>query len=423
MIAPSAPEGEQLTPGPRAALSQVEYRRWFFAQIFSASGGTTQVIGQSWLITQATHSGFALAFLAVAMSLPSLVLGPWAGSVIDRHPRRVILIVTQLCFIAIGAVLLVSSIADGGEPLWLAYGAAVATGIVTAFDMPSRQVYVIELVDRRLLSASIGLYEVIVNSSRVLGPAVAGVILAVWGVTPCFAFNALAYLPTLLVLVLNRPDHVEERAAARRREGVSTMAGLRWVWSQPDVFWNIVLAAISCMIYGLTTTVPLMMTRVFGLGGGAYGIATAMFGLGALFGATRAATHPRPPTGRETRTLALITACVIIATCLSPNAWVFGSGIAVVGCFSILWIARANTLVQLRSPAHMRGRIMSIWSMAIPGMGPFMAISAGAAVSLDPRFGFGLSGVLFGVVGLVAWRAFRGRIRSSVDTESITTAG
>lgn len=416
----ASPAADDLKPGPRAALAQPQYRRWFFAQIFSASGGTTQQIGQAWVVTAATHSGLALAFVIVAGSLPSLVLGPWAGSVIDRFPRRTILIVTQLCFIAIGTSLLVSSWAGGGERLWLVYGAGVATGIVTAFDAPSRQVYVMELVDRRLIGASIGLYEVIMNASRILGPAVAGGILATWGVVPCFAFNALSYVPTLLVLLLNRPDHVElPRRAHGSRPQYSTADGLKWTWSHPDVFWNIVLAAISCVVFSSTTTLPIMTTQVFHLGGGAYGLVAAMFGVGALFGALWAATRPHAPTGRETRTLALVTGGAIILTSLAPDIWLFGAGIAVVGCFSILWVARANTLVQLRSPAEMRGRVMSIWSMAIPGMGPFMAIAAGGAVDLDPRFGYSLAGILFMLVALGAWRAFRGRVHTSVDTESI----
>lgn len=395
--------------GPRAALSDRTFRSWFGAQIFSASGSSTQLIGMSWLIVHATDSGVALGFLTFAIFVPVLLLGPLAGGVIDRYPRRGLLIGTQSAFIVIGAALTIIA-AIGDVDLPVIYGLSLLTGVVNAVDGPARQVYLVDLVEPRLINASIGLYEVVMNASRVLGPAVAGILLATWGIVPCFVFNAIAFVPALVVLLTTRPAHRVQLDGAPR---AGFRDALAWVRSRRDVLGVLALAIVGGMLFNLAVTVPLLTTQVFRLGGGAYGILTAVFGAGALIGALRASAQAVRPSFRQAVALAAITGALVLLNALAPTVWLFGAGLVAIGFLSIWLIARANAFVQLESPAGLRGRVMSLWNMAIPGMNPFTGLAAGAvADALGARFGFALSGSLFlvlGGAGLVVWWIRRSR--------------
>ncbi|MCL2516697.1 MAG: MFS transporter [Microbacteriaceae bacterium] len=381
--------------GPRAALAHRPFRNWFIVQIFSGSGSSTQMIGMAWLVVRATGSGVALGLLTALSLVPVLLLGPLVGTLIDRMSRRVLLVATQSAYLVLATVLAATTAADHTN-LPVLYGVALLTGIVNAVDGPARQVYLVDLVGPQMIPATVGLYEVVLNASRVLGPAAGGALLATWGVVPCFVFNAITFVPVLLVLIFTHSGH-EERAKSGER--ASFTAGIRWVAANPHVAWMLLFAAVSGMLFNLSVTVPLVTQRVFGLGGGAYGALVAVFGVGALVGALAASNSSGTPRFRTVALLAGATGAAIVLSALAPSEWLFGLGLAAIGGVSILFIARANALVQLESPAHMRGRVMSLWNMAIPGMNPFTGLAAGAvADAFGARAGFGLAGALFLVV-------------------------
>src|SRR5262249_7622139 len=184
------------TPPARPGLQQIAtslqipgYRWWFLSQILSASGTMTQGVAMSWLVLQLTGRGIDLGLLGAATFGPVLVLGAWGGAVVDRVDRRRLLIATQGLFIALGALLAVAS-AAGAIQVWMLFAGALAGGCILAFDGPARQVYVLELVGSDRAASAVGLYEVVINASRVLGPAVGGILLATVGATACFAVNA-----------------------------------------------------------------------------------------------------------------------------------------------------------------------------------------------------------------------------------------
>jgi MFS family permease len=395
--------------GPRAALRVTAYRRWFLAQIFSASGTSTQLVGMSWLVVQRTDSGIALGALTAAIFLPVLLVGPWAGQVIDRVNRRVLLMGTQIAFFVIGAVL-VAVTWVGADSLPVLYAVALTTGIVNAFDGPARQVYLMDVLPRPMLQAAIGLYEVVQNGARVLGPAVAGALLATGSVLPCFVFNALAFLPALCALVRNRhaSSHAAVVTADSRSHGM--WSGLRWSFTHRSILVTMVLASVSGMLFNLAVTIPVIATHVFDLGGGGYGLLLAVFGGGALLGAFRAATQHETPRFVRITILALITGALTVITALAPTSWLLATGLFIVGATSIWFITRANTLVQLEAPPALRGQVMSVWNMAIPGMNPITGLAAGVAIDLvGPRAGLALPGILFLVVASAALIVARAR--------------
>ncbi|NNC11392.1 MFS transporter [Planctomonas sp. JC2975] len=403
----------ELKTGPRAALAVRPYRRWFASQIFSASGTSTQLIGMAWLVAQATGSGIALAGITFAIYLPVLVLGPFAGVLVDRFDRRRLLVWTQVAFIALGTVLAVVT-ALGYESLPFIYAIGIATGLVNSVDAPARQVYLMDVLDHRLLPSAIGLYEVVMNSARVLGPALAGVLLATVGIVPCFVFNAVSFVPALIALILNR--HVVSHREAHAERRARLLDGVRWTLRNPSVIVTLVLASTSGMLFNLTVTLPLITTKTFALDGGVYGTLTAVFGVGALIGAVRATMQTTSPRFRATVSLALGTGLVVILTALAPSVWLFGIGLGLAGAGSIWFIARANAYVQLSAPAPIRGQVMSIWNMALPGMNPFTGLLAGAvADAVSPQAGFGLSGVLYVVIAGVGLLGAAARRRSRTE--------
>lgn len=387
-------------------LRDRDFRGWFAAQVFAASGAATQGVGQSWLVLQITHSGLALSGMTVAIFGPVLLGGAAAGTVLDRVDRRRALLCTQIAFTVLSAGLAVAA-ATGTASLWLLYVAALLTGVVTAFDGPARQVYIVDLVGPERTGAAIGLYEVVLNASRVIGPAAGGAFLAVWGVVPCFLFNAVAYLPGIGVLL----GHLRRRARPREmpvRERGGVRTGLRYAWRHPQIRAVLLVAVASGMLFSLPVSGPLLATRTFHLGGGGYGAMNALFGVGALAGALTAAYQAVEPTGRMVRTLAVATAVAVLLTAAAPTVPLLMTGLAVAGFVSIWLIALANTLAQLRSDPAVRGRVMGVWNMALPGMTPVTALVIGAvADGVGPREAFGLAGVGLLLAMAVGWRALR----------------
>jgi MFS family permease len=389
-------------------LRDRNFRGWFIAQVFAASGAATQGIGQSWLVLQLTHSGLALSGMTVAIFGPVLLGGAAAGTVLDRIDRRRALLCTQAAFTVISVGLAVAA-ATGTASLWLLYLAALLTGTVNALDGPARQVYIVDLVGPARTGAAIGLYEVVLNASRVIGPAAGGAFLAIWGAAPCFIFNAAAYLPGIVVLLghLHRSGPVRQtHARSRERGGVRT--GLSYAWRHPQIRAALLIAVASGMLFNLGVTGPLLATRTFHLGGAGYGTMNAIFGLGALTGALAAAYQAANPTGRTVRTLAVATGIAILLTAAAPTVPLLMVGMAVTGFVSIWLIALANTLAQLRSEPDIRGRVMGVWNMALPGMSPVTALAIGTiADGPGPREAFGVAGACLLAAMAVGWKALR----------------
>jgi Transmembrane secretion effector len=421
--APGKPRARPALRQGFAALHEPVFRRWFFSQALSGSGTMTQAVAESWLVLRLTGSGVDLGLLASCLFLPMLVMGPYAGLLADRIDRRRLLIVTQSLLLVL-AGLLAALTASGSIRLWTLLVIAAATGTVSAPDFAGRQVYAIELVGAERVASAVGLNEVVLNASRVLGPAAGGALLAALGVPACCVLNAASYLPSLLILLAHRapdpPRPAPGRGAAGRgaRPG-QLRAGARYAWSHRAIRASVFLAAASGMLFNLNVPLPLFATRVFRLGGGGFGLMMAVFGLGALPGAMLAASARSRPGGREVGLLALATGLSVLATASAADLGLALVGLAVTGCLSIWFIARANTLVQVETEPTMRGRLMGIWNMALPGCqpitGPLVGWVAGAA---GAREGFGLAGLALVLTAGLGWRGLTGRTDScpSPDT-------
>jgi MFS family permease len=364
----------------------------------------TQAVAQAWLVLRLGGHGLTLGAVTACTFAPLLFGGAWAGAVVDRIDRRDVLLATQTSFILISSSLGILTLLDVVR-LWMVFVGAVLAGCVNAFDQPARQIFVLEIVGRERTANAVGLNEVVINASRVLGPAAGGVLLVLTGVAGCFLFNAATFVPPLLVLWHFRPI---EKAPNRPRRPHQTREGLSYVLGQPVIRSALIMATASGMLFNLSVALPLVATQVFHLGGGGYGLMLSTFGVGALGGAILAATGSSWPSGRNVRILALLSGIAVILTAGAPDLGVALGGLFICGFCSIWFIARANALAQLRAAPEMRGRVMGVWTMALPGMNPVTAPLVGLVCDdIGPRQGFGLAGVALVIAAGLAWHALR----------------
>ena len=403
--------------GPRAALTVRPFRWWFLGQVTSASGLMTQMVAVGWLVLHWHGNGVQLGLLSSAGLGPMLLLGLWAGSLVDHYDRRLLLIWTQSLLAALSLLLYALIVSRTASYLPL-LAILLAGGIVNSLDGPARQIYVLDLVGPERVAGAVSLYEVILNLSRVLGPAVGGTLLAVSGPAACVLVNALSYAAPLAVLrrYHSRPrtrqppeeaGNAPQVAPDASRSRPSAVEGLRYAWSQPLLRACLLLASSSTVLFSPTLFFPLLATRVFHLGGSGYGVLLALFGAGAVPGALLASR--RTPTGVRLRLLALLTGAAVVITALAPNLPILYAAIIATGMSSIWMIAAANTLVQLHTAPELRGRVMGAWTVAIPGTLPITALIAGAVSdAFDPRVAYAAAGAIIAAVSLLCWRAYAG---------------
>jgi hypothetical protein len=394
--------------GPARAFASLRipsFRWWFGAQILSGSGGMAQIVGQAWLVLHVLHgNGLALGALTAATFAPVLVGGAWAGAWLQSHDVRLALIGTQIGAATISALTGVL-VANGAVQLWMVFALALAGGCVQAVDQPARQLYVVDLVGRERIASAVGLYEVIINASRLIGPASGGVVLAVFGVAACFLFNAASFLPPLLVLLHFRPRHDGEVPLRPLRTREALGKGVAYVRRTPAIAACILIAAPAGMIFNIGTALPVLATQTFGLGKIGLGALIACFGAGAIPGGFAAAYARLHDLGRNTRLLTLGAGLAVVALAAVPTAAAAFPLMAGVGFLSIWMIASANTLVQVRTTPALRGPVIGVWTMVLPGLVPVSALISGAVTQfVGPRVGYGIAGVLLTAVSLASWR-------------------
>lgn len=406
MIEAASVSAGQEQGGAFASLRIPSFRWWFVAQVVSGSGTMAQLVGQAWLVLEVLHGGpIALGALSAVAFGPVLLGSAWAGAHLQHVNVRTALIATQVAAGSLAAVAAVL-VATGTVQLWMVFALAFANGCVSAFDAPARQLYVVDLVGRERVASAVGLYEVILNASRVVGPATGGVVLALAGVAACFFVNAASFVVPLLVLLVYRPQHADAEPSPKMSTRDTLHAGLAYVRTTPAVAACLMMAAAGCMIFNTGTSIPVIATRTFGLGEVGLGVLTACFGVGAIPGGLAAAYSHSARIGPRVRVLGLGSGLAVIAFACAPARTVAFPLMVLVGFCSIWMIAQANTLVQLRPNASLRGPVMGLWTMVLPGLMPVAALITGVTTQFaGPRIGYGIAGVFLSAAALAGWRA------------------
>jgi len=350
------------------ALRIYNYRLFFISQVVSMSGTWMQSVAQSWLVLQLTGSGVDLGITVGLQFGPVLVLGAWAGALADRVDKRRLLMATQTAAALFALILAVLTFTDV-VTVWMIWVLAGLTGVAVALDMPSRQSFVYEMVGPDDLANAVGLNAVIINSSRIVGPAIGGLLIAAVGVAPCFLFNAVSFVAVIVALAVMRTAELRPSKPVPREPG-QVREGLRYVWHTPELrIPLLMMAVVSTLAYNYSVVLPLLTKDVYGRGGGAYGALSAAMGVGALAGALFMASRGRP----SRRLLVASTFAFGVATLLLAVApdYLWGMALLVpMGAAGVLFISTTNSLLQLNADDAMRGRVMALWAVVFLGSTP-----------------------------------------------------
>jgi MFS family permease len=393
-------ENDRQPRGAFAALSSRSYRIYIGGQSLANAGSWMQGIAQDWLIFTLTHSPTAVGVTTALQFLPMLLLGLHAGAVADRLPKRRILLITQTLNGVTTAALAVITITGAVSPAYV-YGFALATGLIFAYDTPARQAFVTEVVPESQLRAAISLTSAVFQATRLIGPAVASVLIATVGTGWVFAVNAACYLgPTIGLLMLRPSDfHAPARPGpparpARKARGTVT-ATARYLRRRPEVLWTIFLVGMLGT-FGLNFPIVLTAMAKSSFGGNAstYGLFNIVLGLGSAVGAVIAGAGARPRT-RAIVTTAAIFGLLQAAAALAPDLGTFLVLLIGMGFVNLICQAMANASVQLAVDPEIRGRVMGLYMLVFIGGTPIGAPVIGAITThYGARTGMLVCGVI-----------------------------
>ena len=360
------------------ALRHRNYRLFFYGQLVSLIGSWMQQTAMSWLVYQITGSKLLLGVVAAVGSAPMMLFSLWAGSLADRYPKRTILVWSQVAQMvpafALGA-LAVANLATTS----LIIAIAAVNGVAMAFDMPARQAFTVEMTSREDLLNAVSLNSSIFNGARIVGPSIAGLIIAAFGTAMCFFLNGVSFIAVIVGLLMMRlPAHLPQADPAAGK--ASVFSGLSYVWEHRRV--RTILALLGTVgIFGWSYAVlmPVFARDVFHLGADGYGILMAAAGIGALAGALTVATigHVVPQRQLALGGVWLFSAALtgFAFTRNFPLALLF---LALGGFGMLLFFSTANTVMQTIVPDEMRGRVMGVWGLVFGAMIPLGSLEAGA---------------------------------------------
>jgi MFS family permease len=383
------------------SLEIPNYRRYFAGQLISLSGTWMQTVAAIWLVLSLTDSGIAVGLTTALQFLPMLVLGAWGGLLADRIPKRRLLITTQ-ALMAIPAIGLFAVTATGVAAPWMVYLAVFAMGSVNAIDNPTRQSFVFEMVGADRVVNAVSLNSVIVQSARIVGPALAGLLIAGVGVAPCFALNALTFIAMIVALWGMDPQRLHAAPVAPREAG-AIRAGLRYVGRTPELAVPLALMAlVGTLGFNFQVVLPMLAKFSFHGGGGAYAVLVSAMGVGSIAGALVNGHHGR--TGpRLIAGGALAFGVSALLAAAMPSLALEIPMLALLGAAAVTFAATINSTLQLAVAPEMRGRVMALYSVVFLGSTPIGGPLTGwLSEAYDPRVAL----LLAGITGLsAAWAA------------------
>jgi MFS family permease len=354
-------------------------------QIISTIGTWMQSIALPWFALQLTHNGFKVGLIFAAQYTPMLLAGPLGGLVADRFSKRNVLIATQAAFMVPAFFLFAVSYTHVAQ-YWMLLIGALSWGAVQVFDVPSRQSFVIEMVGREDLVNAISVNSAVWNGAAVIGPSVAGVLIAVVGVPLCFLLNGLGKLATIAGLSLMR-NLPRLKAPADQPIWNRIVEGAVYAKSNPLVGMMLLLVAVfSLFAMNRLTLVPLFADQVLNIGAAGFGLLMGCVGAGALIGAVSLAVFARRASGQRQFYAGMAWTVCLVLFSVSRLVW-FSAALLVLAGFCQMWFLNtANARVQMATPDNLRGRVMAIYAQAMMGVSPIGSSQAGALASI-PGFG------------------------------------
>jgi MFS family permease len=406
---PLVPEKRQGHSFLRAfvALRHRNFRLFWFGQLISLIGTWMQTIGQAWLVLELTHSALLLGLVGALQFLPVLLFTLFGGVLADRWPKRTVLLATQSSAM-IEALILWLLVVTGTVQIWHILVLATCLGITNSVDMPTRQAFVVEMVGRKDLPNAVALNSSLFNMARIVGPGIGGILIAAFGVAPLFLLNAMSFIAVLIGLLMIDTTELQgqDRYPVGQHQDVrqgtfkSLREGLAYVFQTPSVLLIIaVVGVISLFGINFNVVLPLFATDVLHVGAVGFGFISSAFGIGSLLSALWLAWSNKKPSVRHILVASSIF-CVAEAAFALSQVYVLSLAlIAAVGFAQIAFTAIANTTLQMVSPHHLRGRVMSVYMLVFNGTTPIGNLFTGV---LAAPFGAPVALFVSAVLSLIA---------------------
>jgi MFS family permease len=373
-------------PSGLRAFGHYNFRLYYSGQGISLIGTWMQSVAQAWLVLELTNDPLALGIVGALRFGPVLVLGLFGGLIADAVSKRAALVITQLSAAAISLTLGIL-VASGTVEVWHVYVLALLLGVVNAFDMPIRQAFVVEMVGREDVANAVALNSALFNMARIVGPAIAGLMIAAIGLVPLFFIDAVSYLAVVTGLLLL---HIHElnlplESMVFERHWRSVLArlaeGLRYVRSQREILLAIsVLGVVSLFALNFNVLIPVLARDTLNGDADTYGFLMSASGLGSLVSALSIAFGQRPSMGRLL-TGAAVVGLAMVALGISRMMWLDLGLMFLAGWGTISMAATCNTIIQLTVPDVLRGRVMSVYTTVFAGVAPFGALFSGSLAS------------------------------------------
>ncbi len=372
-----------------ASLAVPNYRKFFAGQAVSLTGTWMQSVALAWLVLQLTGSATWLGLAIALQTLPILLLGPYAGVLVDRVDKRRLLVGTQSAAALLALLLGVLTVREDITMAWVLL-LSLALGLVNTLDNPARQAFVREMVPERLVRNAVTLSSVVVNASRAVGPAVAGVLIAAVGVGVCFLVNAASFVAVIAAyLVMDgsalRPSTPTPRAPGQLRQGLSYVRRTR------DLFVPLLMMAlVGTLTYEFQVSLPALVTDTFGEGATSLGWIFSAMGIGAVVGGLVSASRHSTGIGPMVASSTAFGVATLL-TALAPTVQLALAALLLVGAASVWFLSVGNATLQVTSQPQMRGRVMALWAVAFLGTTPVGGPLIGwIAEHASPRWALGV---------------------------------
>jgi MFS family permease len=397
-----------------SSLRSRNFRLFFISQTISNSGNWLTMVALTLLVLNRTGSGIAVGILAACQFGPILLLSAWAGAVVDRTDKRKLLVTTQV--LEMGESFVLAALAFSHHaPLVAFYVTAAAGGCMLAFDNPVRRTFVNEMVPLEDVPNAVTLYSAMVNISRLVGPALAGALIATVGYGWCFTVDAISYVTVLIALGMMRMSELRRVAVAPRGKG-QIRAGLKYIAGVPEIWITFVmLLIVGTISYNFTVVFPLFVVK--GLHGSdtAYTLLYSSFSAGSLVGAFAVARR-RTVSIRTVAGGAVVFGASMLALAAVPNIWFAYVVAAVVGGASVAYMTATTAIAQIRSDQQMIGRVLAVQTVLLIGTtpigGPILGAISDAFGARWPVFLGGIAALAAAVFGAVAARRSEATVRT-----------
>jgi MFS family permease len=388
------------------SLSVPNYRRYFTGQLVSLSGNWMQTVAEMWLILSLTGSGVAVGVTSALQFLPFLLFGAFGGLLADRVNKRSLLLVTQT-LMAVPALALWALTAAGAVEPWMVWALVFTRGSVNAVDTPTRQSFAIEMVGADRIVNAVSLNNAVIHSARIIGPAGAGLVIAILGVGPCFLLNALSFGAMIVALRSMDPDELEPAPIASRGRG-AVRAALGYVIRTPALAIPLaMMALVGTLGYNFQVILPLLARFSFDGGATTYAALAVAMGAGSVAGALAAAHRGRVGPGLLVAAAFGFGAVALVAA-IAPSVPLEIAALIPLGAASVTFAAGVNSSLQLDADPVMRGRVMALYSIVFLGSTPIGGPLAGwLSQTIDPRAALVMTGAAALAAAIGARAAFK----------------